>query len=466
VGRSIKLGVIGAGSATFSLGLVRDLCLQESLRGSQVTFMDVDEGRLERILDLAQRYVAELGVDLRFEATVERAVALRDADFVLNTALIGSHVWEEEWRRISGQHGYYRGLRIQTHLHQFEMMVSVARDMERLCPRAWLVQSSNPVFEGCTIMARQSSTRVVGLCHGFYGYRRLAEAIGVPADEVEWQAPGVNHWVYLTEFRHRGRDLYPLIDQWLETKAADYWRTFAGGFSDTQLSRAAMDHYRRVGLVPIGDASRCFSEWYYHLDLATKRQWWGHLGGFDSEVGWAQYLHRLEDRLGQIAAVAADRSKRVTEVFPPERTREIQVPIIDAIANDRPGVYQVNAPNRGAIPGIADDVVVEGKAVVDAAGVHMLQVPRLPEKLMKMVIEPRIHKAEMDLLAYSSGDRDVLVQSVLDDHRSQSLEQAEGVVDAMLALPWNQRLAERFGQRRRSLAAYDLAPVTKEEVSI
>ena len=90
---------------------------------------------------------------------------------------------------------------------------------------------------------------------------------------------------------------------------------------------------------------------------------------------------------------------------------------------------------------------------------RLLQVPPLPEKLMKMVIAPRIHKAEMDLLAYTSGDRDVLVQSILDDHRSQSLEQAEGVVDAMLALPWNQRLAERFGRRRRPLATYDLAPV-------
>ncbi len=49
MGRAIKLGVIGAGSAQFSLGLVRDLCLQDSLAGSTVTFMDVDEGRLARI---------------------------------------------------------------------------------------------------------------------------------------------------------------------------------------------------------------------------------------------------------------------------------------------------------------------------------------------------------------------------------------------------------------------------------
>jgi alpha-galactosidase len=385
---------------------------------------------------------------------------------VLNTALVGGHDWDEEWRRVSGEHGYYRGLRLQTHLHQFELMLSVARDMERICPNAWLIQSSNPVYEGCTLMTRETGVKVVGLCHGTYhGLPRLCAALGVPFEEVEWQAPGVNHWVYLTHFRHRGRDLRPLIDEWIETKAAEYWRTFAGTYGDTQLSRAAIDHYHRVGLMPIGDTSRCFSEWYYHLDLATKQEWWGHLGGFDSEIGWSHYLKRLDDRLAQIAAVTADRSARVTAVFPPERTREIQVPIIDAIANDNPGVFQVNAPNNGAIAGIADDVVVEGKALVDGGGVHLLQVGRLPVKLMRMILWPRIQLAELYLLAHTASDRDVLLQCVLEDHRTRSLEQAEAVVDAMFALPWNQELARRFGPRRRQLPAYELAH-KKEGVAV
>ncbi len=293
MGKAIKLGVIGAGSAQFSLGLVRDLCLQESLSGSTVTFMDVEEGRLDVITRLAERYVEELGIDLRFEKTLERERALRDADFVLNTALIGGHEPEEAGRRLAAEHGYYRGVRLQTNFKQYAMMLSVAQDMERLCPNAWLIQSSNPVYEGCTLMTRETSTKVIGLCHGFYGYQALARAIGVNPDEVEWEIPGVNHWVYLTQFRHQGQDLYPRVDKWIEHEASRYWSEFKGRFGETQLSRAAIDHYRRVGLMPIGDASRTFSEWYYHTDLETKRRWYGHLGGFDSEIGWAQYLEGL-----------------------------------------------------------------------------------------------------------------------------------------------------------------------------
>jgi alpha-galactosidase len=462
MGKAIKLGVIGAGSAQFSLGLVRDLCLQDSLAGSTVTFMDVDGGRLERITRLAVRYAAELGVDLRFEQTLERERALREADFVLNTALDGGHEPEEAGRRLAATHGYYRGVRLQTNLRQYALMLSVARDVERLCPRAWIIQSSNPVFEGCTLMTRETGARVIGLCHGFYGYQQLARAIGVPPEEVEWEIPGVNHWVYLTRFRYRGEDLYPRIERWIEEEADAYWAGFQGRFGETQLSRAAIDHYRRVGLMPIGDASRTFSEWYYHTDLSTKRRWYGHLGGFDSELGWAQYLQNLERNLERVREVAADERLRVTDVVKPERTREIQVPIIDAIANDRPGIFQVNVPNRGAIEGIAPDVVVEGKALVDASGAKLLHVGRLPDKLMHLVLGPRIAKAERELAAFTSGDRDLLLGCLLlDDYRTQSLEGAERYLEAMLALPWNEALRERFpAPARRPLGEYRLPDQT------
>ncbi len=463
MGRALKIGVIGAGSAQFSLGLVRDLCLQESLAGSTVVFMDVDEDRLAMIHRLAERYVDELGIDLRFERTTERERALRESDFVLNTALAGGHEPEEAFRRLATERGYYRGIRLQTNFKQYALMLSIAQDMERLCPNAWLLQSANPVFEGCTLMTRRTGVKVIGLCHGFYGYRRLAQAIGLAEDEIDqvhWQAPGVNHWIYLTEFRLHGEDLYPRIDEWIETKAAEYWATFRGGFGDTQLSRAAIDHYRRVGLMPIGDASRTFSEWYYHTDLETKRRWYGHLGGFDSELGWARYLEGLERNVQKIREVATDTSRRVTELVPPVRTREIQVPIIDAIANDRPGIFQVNVPNRGAIENVAGDVVVEGKALVDGSGAKLLHVGKLPEKLMHLVLGPRIAKAERELAAFLTGDRDLLLGCLLlDDHRTQSLEHAEELVDAMLALPWNEDLRRRFGPRRLPLPDYQLPPL-------
>jgi len=444
--RAIRLAVIGAGSAQFSLGLVRDLCLTQSLAGSQIAFMDVDAERLEMVAGLARRYADEVGADLRFETTVQREAALGDADFVINTALIGGHDPEEDERRVSAAHGYYRGLYFNR-FHQYALMLAVARDIERLCPRAWLIQSSNPVFEGCTLMTRETGVKVVGLCHGpHHGIRDVCRALEINEAEVEWQAPGVNHLVYLTQFRYRGADAYPLLDAWIAEKSETYWRAAPWRWAgDVQMSPAAIHQYRRVGLLPLGDTPRAFWQWWYHVDLATKQRWYNTWGGFDSEVGWAQYLEQLSGGMRRMFAVAADSSLRVSEVFPPVHSGEQQAPIIDALANDRPGIFSVNVPNRRAIAGIPDDVVVEGKAFVNGAGIQLLGVGSLPRKLMVEILWPRWIEMERDLAAFLSGDRDLLREIVLRDHRTHSYEQAEAALAALLARPYNQDLAAHFG---------------------
>ena len=46
---AVKVAVIGAGNAQFSLGIVKDICVRETLAGSLVAFMDVDGGRVEML---------------------------------------------------------------------------------------------------------------------------------------------------------------------------------------------------------------------------------------------------------------------------------------------------------------------------------------------------------------------------------------------------------------------------------
>ena len=52
----VKVTIIGAGGVVFSLGLVKDLCLTDGLAGSTVSFMDINEERLDVIYRLAGRY--------------------------------------------------------------------------------------------------------------------------------------------------------------------------------------------------------------------------------------------------------------------------------------------------------------------------------------------------------------------------------------------------------------------------
>jgi alpha-galactosidase len=440
----IHITIIGAGSAQFSAGIVRDLCVHAGLHGSHITFMDVDAQRLARITRLAERLSAELKAGLTFNQTTNRAAALVGADFVLNTAQVGGHAWTEAQRRLGEQHGYYRG----THTAEFGQAVfflEVARDMERICPNAWLVQSANPVFEGCTLMTRETRIKVLGLCHGHYGYRDIARVLGLDLKYVSAQMPGFNHWIWMTDFRYHGQDAYPLIDEWIAKKAEAYWAKDDRTFGDNQMSRAAIHQYQLYGLMPIGDTPRMVG-WWYHSDLPTKQRWYGHLGGFDSEIGWQQYLDAMSENVRQVEQAALDESQPISATFKPEQSDEQIVPIINALVNDVPGIYQVNIPNRGhLIQGFPEDVVVEVQGVVNGAGIHGVAVPPLPRKLAAAAMIPRWQRAETYVEAIRAHDPQALLLYLLEDHRTCSLEQAEGYLRAWFADPRNPHLAEWFG---------------------
>ncbi len=440
----VKVALIGAGSATFAAGIVRDLCVNAGLHGSHVALMDVDGKRLAMTHRLAERLSDELDAGLTFSSTLDREEALQGAEFVLNTAQVGGHSWVEEQRALAEAHGYYRGLYVHA-FSQIDFFLDVARDVERICPDAWLIQSANPVFEGCTLMSRETGVKVLGLCHGHYGYRDIARVLGLELEHVAARMPGFNHWVWLTEFTYKGEDAYPLIDRWIETEAQDYWANDDRGYGDNQMRPAAIHQYKLFGLMPIGDTPRK-GGWWYHCDLATKQRWYGPLGGFDSEIGWGQYLTHIDRRVADVERVAQDEATPVTETFKPVQSGEQIVPIINSLVNDEEGTYQVNIPNAGPIlPGFPEDLVVECEGVVDGSGIRGVPVEPLPRKLMVGAMVPRWHRAELLVEAARTGDRDLLLLHILNDQRSRSLEQAEGFLDAWLADPRNARMRELFG---------------------
>jgi alpha-galactosidase len=441
---AVKIAIIGAGSAEFSGNIVRDLCVNGGLHGSHVTFMDIDQRRLDMVTRMARRLSDELHAGLSFDQTTDRAQALQGADFVINTAQVGGHAWTEAQRSMAERHGYYRGVRLQN-FGQAAFFVEVARDIERICPHAWLIQSANPVFEGCTLMHRETNVKVLGLCHGHYGYREIAHVLGLELEHVSAQMPGFNHWIWMTDFRYKGQDAYPLLDEWIETKAEEYWAHDDRGYGANQMRRAAIHQYQLFGLMPIGDTPRMVG-WWYHTDLETKQQWYGPTGGFDSEIGWGRYLENVASRVQRVEQAALDESKPVTDTFPPVQSGEQIVPIIDSLVNDVERLFQVNIPNHGQIiPGFPADLVIECQGVVSGAGIRGISAPLFPPKLMAGAMIPRWHEAELMVQALRTGDRDLLLLDLLQDHRTHSLEQAEALLDEWLGDPRNKDLARLFG---------------------
>jgi alpha-galactosidase len=438
---SVKVTVIGAGSVVFSLGLVKDICLTEGLKGSTVHFMDINEERLDVVYRLAQRYAEDLGVDLTFARTLDRAESLQDADFVINTATVTHNEYFAKRRRaLAAQHGYFYGHTGMPEYHNLQLMLDVAQDVEFIAPNAWILQAGNPVLEGTTLMGRETGAKVCGLCHGHYGVHSVARTIGLDPAKVTWQAPGLNHNIWLTHFYYEGQDAYPILDKWIDENIEQYWADRKETGVSAQWSPAAIHQYKMYGLFPIGDTPRS-GGWWYHTDLETRARWYGAGGGGDTPEGRDRILREKEEKYAQMKEAAYDAKVRPIELFGSTKTREQHIPIIDALVNDNEYRAQVNVLNDGALPGVPEDVAVEVPAVVNRMGIQPLRVDPLPSKVMLECIYPDWLEMERTLEALLSGDKSMLLYGVLQSHQTRSYEQAVEVLDALFDIEPNEPMA-------------------------
>jgi len=304
------------------------------------------------------------------------------------------------------------------------------------------------VFEGTNYITRNFNVKAVGVCHGHNGYREIAEELELDLKKVNVEIFGFNHCIWMTKFTYEGKNAYPLLDDWIRTKAEDYWKSERyldpeRVFLKDQLSRGAVEAYRIYGVMPIGDAVRSGTPWWTHIDHETKCKWYGKNGGFDSKPGWDSYLASKTVILENLADIVSS-GKPVMEAYRPTETTEEHIPFIDSLANGVERSLILNVPNMGAVNGIPDDILVEIPVICNATGIHNVHMGSFPPKLMNNVILPRLITAQNIIQAYENHDREQLVLWLCNDPRTRSYGQARDLIDKLLAQPWNKAAADHY----------------------
>lgn len=214
-----KLAFIGAGSLGFTRGLVRDVLTFPLLKDAEICLMDINAERLDFARRSCQKIVEMGNYPARVTATMDRAEALKGADVVLVTILVGS---TEVWRHdieipkkygvdfnvgdTRGTAGIFRALRT------IPVMVSIVQDMEKYCPNALMLNYTNPMAMLCRAMSRASSINLTGLCHSVQGTAEmLAGWIGAPMSEITYTCAGINHQAFYLKYEQNGQDAYPQL---------------------------------------------------------------------------------------------------------------------------------------------------------------------------------------------------------------------------------------------------------------
>src|SRR5437867_9003096 len=211
--------MIGAGSIVFSKNLTGDILSYPEFKDATFSYMDVDPDRLQVGAALCRKAANGLGASPTIHATLDRRQALAGADFVINMVQIGgfdSTLVDFEIPRkyglnftiadTTGPGGLFRALRT------YPMLTGLCRDMEEICPRALLLNYSNPMSMNMQTIARASPMRAVGLCHSVQEtFNQLMGYLKEDPAKVAFVCAGINHMAFYLTIEKAGADQYPRL---------------------------------------------------------------------------------------------------------------------------------------------------------------------------------------------------------------------------------------------------------------
>jgi len=440
----MKVTLIGAGSREFAGKMVRDLLLSEPIaaKGLDIVLMDIAAEPLAEMEAYTRGLVERLGHAASVSSTTELDAAVTGADFVI-TAIERNryHYWSQDFTvprkygfaQVYGENGGPGGLFHA--LRQFGPLLEIARAIERLAPDALFLNFSNPEHKVCEAISRLTSVKVVGLCHGyFYGVRQISAFLDLPADRLELPAAGINHFTWFQAIRDKetGEDLYPRLRE-LERDA-----NWVSDWHEIGLSRIL---FRRFGLWPSPSANHIgeYISWaddyvpaqlqYFH-DPADGSPW---REGAETPEWFYEIRFADTDRPFHAPNPAATLETSL-EDSPVESSEELAIPIIEwAGCGVERALPAVNIPNRGAIPGLPDDMVVEVPARVENGALVPLPMAELPTGILAMVqLQGAIHKLLVE--AYVEQSKAKLLQAILLDPIVDNHNRAVAMLDEFLAL--------------------------------
>ena len=420
-----RIVLVGAGSVVFTKNLLGDILSSPALRTSEIALHDIDADRLEAAERMARWTASALDAEPTISAHLDRREAIAGADFVINTIQVGgaraTQVDFDVPARFGlrytiadtvGVGGVFRGLRT------IPVVLGIARDMEEVCPDAWLLNYTNPLAVLVRAVSEASSIRVVGLCHSvFWTVDTLARYIGLPRDEVSTETAGLNHHAWLLRLEHRGRDLYPDLRAFVE----------AGRVPDDDLVRA--DLFRRLGYYPTESSEHHaeYNPWYIGKRDAAGDA----VERFHIPIG--EYLDRVAHNLDEFAETK--RMLDAGEAFEIERSGEYAATIAEAMTTGMPARIVVNAMNGGTlIPNLDADACVEVPGLVDALGVHPVAMGPLPLHLAAYV-RCAVDMQGLTVRAALDRDRAAIGHAVMTDPIVQShltLDDAWRLTEAMI----------------------------------
>jgi alpha-galactosidase len=423
-----RIVIIGAGSTSFGLSMIRDAFAQKELWGSELVFVDIDEEALKLIVKAAERMNDELNAGFKIAMTTNRKTAFTDAKYVIVAFAVNRYeMWRNDFiipkkygvNHVLGENGG-PGCVFHT-MRNIPIVLDICKDIERLCPNALVINFTNPESRICLAIKKYTSVKVVGLCHQVMeGMKIISKILDKNMDSFNVRAYGINHFTWIKDIRDNetNKDLYSLFKE----KEKNYDKNFE------TLSRFM---FNKFGMFP-ASGDRHLGEYiaYAHEMVDTC--------GYD----FNHAKQRKEDLKNYIMGIGSGRLKITDEfLFPGHGPISMLKPsgekafeIIKAIEYDiNENLISANIPNDGYITNLSQDSIVEVPAIVNSTGVKGIKMGDLPRGIAAMCMN-QINIQHLVVDAGATGKKDMIQQALLIDPCINSAKAAMGIYSELMKI--------------------------------
>ncbi len=214
---SFKIAFIGAGSVGFTRGLVRDLLSVPEFNDLEIALMDINEQNLDMVAQLLERDIKHNGLDqVELTRTTDQREAVRDARYVFNVARVGGLEAFESDIDIPLKYGIDQCVGdticaggIMYGQRGIPMILNLCKDIHDVAePGCRMLSYANPNAMMTWAANHYGKVPTLGLCHGVQGgHAQIAEALGVPKEELDFICAGINHQTWYIQLRWHGQDM-------------------------------------------------------------------------------------------------------------------------------------------------------------------------------------------------------------------------------------------------------------------
>ena len=418
-----KIVFLGAGSTIFVKNVLGDVLLCDSLNDSEIALYDIDETRLEEsyiiISNLNKSLANNKATIKKFLGVENRKEALKNADFIVNAIQVGGYepctVIDFEIPKKYGLNqtiadtlgigGIMRGLRT------IMVMKEIAKDIEEVCPNAWLLNFTNPMAILTGYMLRYTKVKTIGLCHSVQQCSgKLLRNLNME-DKIEGRIEkiaGINHMAWLLEIKDKdGNDLYPEIKRRAKLKNA----------GEKHKDMVRFDYIDKFGYycTESSEHNAEYNAFYIKKnrpDLIEK-----------FNIPLDEYPRRCIRQINNWKALKDSILQEGNIVH--ERSIEYGSRIMEALTTGVPYEIGGNVINNGIITNLPKEACVEVKCVVDKLGIHPTFVGELPLQLAAMN-STNIYPQLLTIEAAATGDKNYIYQAaMMDPHTGAELSTDE-----------------------------------------